>query len=53
MVYAEQTLMFSSDYPHWDGDSPTKGLPRLEPALRDRIMWQTAAELYNLEPHAE
>ncbi|MDN5861702.1 MAG: amidohydrolase, partial [Pseudonocardia sp.] len=45
---AEHTVMFSSDYPHWDFDSPTRAFPKLAPELRQRIMTDTAAELYNL-----
>ncbi len=48
MIHAEKTLMFSSDYPHWDNDSPAKALPRLDDALRERILWQNAAELFGL-----
>jgi len=48
MIHADKTLMFSSDYPHWDNDNPAKSLPRLDEALRDRILWQNAAELFGL-----
>ena len=41
-------LMFSSDYPHWDGDSPKHGLPKLPDDLRRRIMCENARELYHL-----
>ncbi|MFA9479281.1 amidohydrolase family protein [Phycisphaerales bacterium AB-hyl4] len=50
MVHAEKTVMFSSDYPHWDNDCPVHGLPKLPEPLKQRIMWQNAAELYNLKP---
>jgi len=46
MIHAEKTVMFSSDYPHWDNDSPTHGLPKLPEALASRIFYDTAAELY-------
>lgn len=48
MMHADKTLMFSSDYPHWDNDCPVHGLPKLPEPLKQRIMWQNAAELYNL-----
>jgi hypothetical protein len=40
-------VMFSSDYPHWDFDSPVKALPAAMPAaMRDKIMGENAARLY-------
>ncbi len=40
-------VMFSSDYPHWDFDSPAKALPPAMPAaLRSKIMGENAARLY-------
>lgn len=48
MVDAGRTLMFSSDYPHWDNDNPEVMFRRLDPAVRARIMGGTAAELYGL-----
>lgn len=46
MIHAEKTLMFSSDYPHWDNDSPKHAFPRLPEAMMARIMHQTAEETY-------
>ncbi|HSI83638.1 MAG: amidohydrolase family protein [Candidatus Methylacidiphilales bacterium] len=46
MIHAEKTLMFSSDYPHWDNDSPAHGLPRLPQGLAERIYHKNAEELY-------
>lgn len=48
MMDAAHTVMFSSDYPHWDNDNPQLLFRRLDPALRARIMGGTAAELYGL-----
>jgi uncharacterized protein len=48
MMSAERTVMFSSDYPHWDNDDPRRILRRVEPAVRARILGGTAAELYGL-----
>lgn len=53
MMRADRTVMFSSDYPHWDYDSPTRGLPKMPEDLHERIMWRNAAELYKLGPYAE
>ncbi|MCY3905491.1 MAG: amidohydrolase family protein [Caldilineaceae bacterium] len=48
MFPAEQMLMFSSDFPHWDGDAPDFAVRQFPEQMRPRIMGQTAAELYNL-----
>jgi predicted TIM-barrel fold metal-dependent hydrolase len=45
---AEQTLMFASDYPHFDYDSPEQSLPPLPDALRHRIFAENARELFKL-----
>ena len=52
MIHAEKTVMFSSDYPHWDNDSPTHGLPKMNESLASRIFYDTAAELYGFEKTA-
>lgn len=40
-------LLFSSDYPHWDFDSPSDALPEsISPELRAGIMGLNAAALY-------
>jgi uncharacterized protein len=46
MVCAERTLMFSSDYPHWDFDNPLQALTILPDDMRERIRGANAAELY-------
>lgn len=46
MIHAEQTLMFSSDYPHWDNDSPKHALPRLPEQMKERIMHGNAEAVY-------
>jgi predicted TIM-barrel fold metal-dependent hydrolase len=48
MMSADRTVMFSSDYPHWDNDNPARLLRGLDPGLRSRIFAGTAAELYGL-----
>ena len=46
MVRGDRLLMFSSDYPHWDGDDPRWTLERLPRDLRRRIAVDNARELY-------
>jgi predicted TIM-barrel fold metal-dependent hydrolase len=47
-------LMFASDYPHWDMDSPFDATPRRLPReVKKRILSQNAAALYGLELPAE
>lgn len=48
MIHAEELLMFSSDYPHWDGDSPAHAFPKLPQELAERIFYRNALELYGL-----
>ena len=46
IVHAEQTLMFSSDYPHWDFDDPVTALSWLPGSIRERVEAGNAADLY-------
>lgn len=48
MIHADRTLLFSTDYPHWDNDFPSYTLTRIAPGLRRRIFFENAAELFNL-----
>jgi predicted TIM-barrel fold metal-dependent hydrolase len=49
IIDAERTLMYSSDYPHWDFDHPHTAFPRgMSETLRRRIMVENATELYGL-----
>ncbi|TDC02618.1 amidohydrolase [Nonomuraea longispora] len=43
---ADRTLMFSSDYPHWDFDDPRHALTALPPAIRQRVSSDNAIETY-------
>lgn len=45
---AEDRLLFSTDYPHWDFDDPKWVLGRLPKAARARVMSRNAIELYSL-----
>ena len=48
-VDAEELLMFSTDYPHWDFDSPDRALPpQLPDDVRRGILHDNAAALYDL-----
>ena len=49
MMDAEHILMFASDYPHWDFDSPTHAFPTLPDDVWERIFRRNALELYGLE----
>jgi predicted TIM-barrel fold metal-dependent hydrolase len=53
MIQAEKTVMFSSDYPHWDNDNPSLALPRMPKSMKRRILAGTAAELYGLDRKPE
>ena len=49
MMHAEDVLMFSSDFPHWDGDDPTLVLPHSTPAaIQENILYRTAIDTYSL-----
>jgi predicted TIM-barrel fold metal-dependent hydrolase len=48
MMNVEQVLMFSSDYPHWDFDSPRHAFPKLPDSVHRRIFSENARELYRL-----
>jgi predicted TIM-barrel fold metal-dependent hydrolase len=41
-------IMFATDYPHWDFDSPTTALADLPKELRTKVLAGTAAEVYGL-----
>jgi predicted TIM-barrel fold metal-dependent hydrolase len=44
--HAERTLMFATDYAHWDFDSPLDVFPKLPDDLRRRIFYENAREVY-------
>ncbi len=50
MLESDRMLVFATDYPHWDFDSPEESIPRGLPAdLRQRIFYENARELYELD----
>lgn len=48
MFDAGKMLMFSTDYPHWDGDTPDFAARLLPAHLRSSIMSENACKLYKL-----
>jgi predicted TIM-barrel fold metal-dependent hydrolase len=46
MVFAEETLVFSSDYPHWDFDDPGRALNGVPKELRQKICVDNPRALY-------
>ncbi|MDF2721552.1 MAG: amidohydrolase [Paenibacillus sp.] len=49
MIDASHTVMYASDYPHWDFDSPEAALPKMPREMKRRILADNALELYGLE----
>jgi len=49
-IFAKECLLFASDYPHWDFDSPRLAFPKLGQDYHDQIFYNNAAKLYSLEP---
>jgi predicted TIM-barrel fold metal-dependent hydrolase len=45
-------LLFSSDWPHWDFDTPGRlaGLPFIDERARRNILGETANRIFDLEP---
>src|SRR6201985_2657906 len=52
MIDAENSLMYASDYPHWDFDLPStiSDLPFLTEKAKHNILGGTAARLFKLQP---
>jgi predicted TIM-barrel fold metal-dependent hydrolase len=49
MIQADKTVCFSTDFPHWDFDDPLHAFPSsMPPAMKERIFYDNAAELYGL-----
>lgn len=46
MLHAEKTVVFASDYPHWDFDNPLLAFAHIPSALKRRIFVDNVAELY-------
>lgn len=50
MMHADRTLMFATDYPHWDGDDPEVAFRKVPGSVRDRILRETPREFYSRIP---
>lgn len=49
MMESEELLMFSTDYPHWDFDSPLRTLPTsFSKELKRKIFYENARNFYRL-----
>jgi uncharacterized protein len=46
MLRAEKTVIFASDYPHWDFDNPILAFVGFPPDLKRRIFVENALEMY-------
>jgi predicted TIM-barrel fold metal-dependent hydrolase len=46
MAYADETLVFASDYPHWDFDDPKRALAAVSPERRQRICVDNGRALF-------
>jgi predicted TIM-barrel fold metal-dependent hydrolase len=46
MLGAERTVVFASDYPHWDFDNPLTAFAFVPAALKRRIFVDNALDLY-------
>jgi uncharacterized protein len=50
MMGSDRMLVFSTDYPHFDFDSPLRSLPPgLPPDLKQKILFDNAAETYGFK----
>jgi predicted TIM-barrel fold metal-dependent hydrolase len=46
MMYGDELLLYSSDYPHWDFDDPHRALAAIPEDVRRKIMWDNPREFY-------
>jgi predicted TIM-barrel fold metal-dependent hydrolase len=46
MVHADKTILFSTDYPHWDNEFPDRVLQGIPPALKQRMLHANALETF-------
>ena len=48
MIHAEEVLVFSTDYPHWDNDNPGAILRGVDEETRRRILSDNARKIYGI-----
>lgn len=48
MMKGQKLLMYSSDYPHWDNDMPTRVFRGLDEETKKSILYSNAKEFYHL-----
>lgn len=48
MIHADETLVFSSDYPHWDNDNPKSIFRGIDDDMRRHIFSENARQIYGL-----
>ena len=46
MIHAERTLLFATDYPHWDFDEPLRISQELTPEIRSAVMAENAVATF-------
>ncbi|MGN6672024.1 MAG: amidohydrolase family protein, partial [Thermomicrobiales bacterium] len=47
-LHAEETLVYSSDWPHWDWDDPATTFPKLPERLHRRVFCENAREMFGM-----
>ena len=51
LIGSDEVLVFSTDYPHFDFDSPLRSLPAgLPKELKRKVLYDNARALYDLRP---
>ncbi len=48
MLHADETLVYASDWPHWDWDDPATTFPKLPEHLHKRVFAENAREMFGL-----
>lgn len=49
MINGKDTIVFATDYPHWDFDDPYFAMKDIPQEWRPNILYNNAAKMYNLE----